>query len=288
MRLWQAARPLTAVPPDGATGALVGALDGDVDPGADRAPDGAVAPDLAVGAVDWLDVGDEALTAAQALTSALMSADAVASCESMACCWLSTTAWAWATLACAAAIPAFDPAATPVADPPLAVPCVPAEPVPVPEPAFEPVCVPDDPALLDEVGAGVVRSRTAGVTVNALVAALCVTCVVEPAPLDDVDDDVDGADDELVVPASCAAVSAASVCCALATSASAAWVCWFSAVMSSCARVCPAATCWPSCAATDATLPDSAKLTVARSTDETVPTEVTVWVTDPRVTLASR
>ena len=135
--------------------------------------------------------------------------------------------------------------------------------------------MPDDPTLLDEVGAGVVRSRTAGVTVNALVAALCVTCVVEPAPLDDVDDDVDGADDELVVPASSAAVSAASVCCALATSASAACVCWFSAVMSS-------------CAATDATLPDSAKLTVARSTDETVPTEVTVWVTDPRVTLASR
>jgi hypothetical protein len=51
MRLWQAARPLTVAPADGAIGALVGALDG-VDPAVDRLPDGAVPPDLAVGAVE--------------------------------------------------------------------------------------------------------------------------------------------------------------------------------------------------------------------------------------------
>ena len=48
MRFWQAARPFTVVPPDGAAGALVGVLDGEVD----AAPDGAVDPDLAVGAAD--------------------------------------------------------------------------------------------------------------------------------------------------------------------------------------------------------------------------------------------
>jgi hypothetical protein len=52
MRFWQAARPLTTVPPDGALGALVGGLEDEVDPGADPAPDGAVDPDLAVGVAD--------------------------------------------------------------------------------------------------------------------------------------------------------------------------------------------------------------------------------------------
>ena len=213
-----------------------------------------------------------------------MSADAVASCESMACCWLSTTAWAWATLACAAATAEFDPEPAPAPDPPLAgAGALAPDPVPAGGPTVETVCGAVDPDEADVVA----LSRTAGVTVSAVVAALCVTCDVEPALLDDIDD-VDAAEDELVVPASCAAVSAASVCCALATSACAAWSCWFSEVMSSCASVCPAATCWPSWARTEATFPDSAKLTVARFTEETVPTEVTVWVTDPRVTLASR
>ena len=200
-------------------------------------------------------MGDETLTAAQALVSARMSADAVASCESMACCWLSTTAWAWATLACAAATAEFDGEPVPASDPPIAGAGVLApEPVPAPGPTVETVCGPDVAAVLDEAGTDMGLSRTAGVTVSAVVAALCVTCVVEPALLDDVDD-VDAAEDELVVPASCAAVSAASVCCALATSACAAWSCWFSVVMSSCASVCPAATCWPSWAITDATFP---------------------------------
>lgn len=48
MRFWQAARPLTTVPPDGALGALVGGLEDEVDP----APDAAVDPDLAVGVAD--------------------------------------------------------------------------------------------------------------------------------------------------------------------------------------------------------------------------------------------
>jgi len=52
IRFWQAARPVTVVPPDGAAGALVGVLDGEVDPAADPAPDGAVDPDLAVGVAD--------------------------------------------------------------------------------------------------------------------------------------------------------------------------------------------------------------------------------------------
>jgi len=242
MRFWQAARPVTVVPPDGAAGALVGVLDGEVDPAADPAPNGAVDPDLAVGVADWPDVVDETLTAAQAFVSARMSADAVASCESMACCWLSTTAWAWATLACAAATAEFEPEPAPAPDPPLAgAGALAPDPVPAGGPTVETVCGAVDPDEADVVA----LSRTAGVTVSAVVAALCVTCDVEPALLDDVDD-VDAAEDELVVPASCAAVSAASVCCALATSACAAWSCWFSEVMSSCASVCPAATCWPS------------------------------------------
>ena len=191
-------------------------------------------------------------------------------------------------MACAAATAEFDAEPAPAPAPPLAGAGVLApEPVPAPGSTVETVCGPDVAALFDEADV-VALSRTAGVTVSAVVAALGVTCVVELVLPDDVDDDVDAAEDELVGPASCAAVSAASVCCALATSACAAWSCWFSVVMSSCASICPAATCWPSWATTDATFPDSAKLTVARFTEETVPTEVTVWVTDPRVTLASR
>src|SRR6476659_4201520 len=122
-----------------------------------------------------------------------MSADAVASCESMVCCWLSTTAWAWATLACAAATAEFDPEPAPAPDPPLAgAGALAPDPVPAGGPTVETVCGavdPDDPDV-------VALSRTAGVTVSAVVAALCVTCVVEAAVLDDVDA-VDAADVEL-------------------------------------------------------------------------------------------
>ena len=133
-----------------------------------------------------------------------------------------------------------------------------------------------------------VRSRTADVTVNAVVAALCVTCVVEPALLDDVDDDVMRPRTNW----SCRPaarryprlVSAALWRRRLARLGvvGSAWSC----------RAAPASVrqrrAGRAAAITDATFPDSAKLTVARFTEETVPTEVTVWVTDPRVTLASR
>ena len=111
--------------------------------------------------------------AAQALVSALMSADAVANCVSMACCWLSTTAWACATLARAAETAALDPDPPPVAGVVLAVPCVPApDAVPAPGATVETVWMPVDAALLDEAATDAGPSRTAGVTVKAVVAAL--------------------------------------------------------------------------------------------------------------------
>jgi hypothetical protein len=96
----------------------------------------------------------------------------------------------------------------------------------------------------------------------------------------------------LVVVAVAAAVwlasSAASRTVAVATSDSAALIWEASAVVLSRARTCPAVTREPRPTETEATCPDTGKLTLAWLTGSIVPVDSRVWMTFARTTVAVR
>jgi hypothetical protein len=102
-------------------------------------------------------------------------------------------------------------------------------------------------------------------------------------PVEDPDDVADGG-----VVAVWLSWSAANVCCAWARVACALLTCCCSAEPSRVARVCPALTVAPSCAWTVETVPLTGNDRTTLLAELIVPTEDTVWVTDPTVAVASR